>query len=261
MKPAWLILLVLVSAQEFKGSPKPSAVELAAITQRGRMLAEYDTAAWHATDAVMASHRKSEPSGRYIAHDTDAGWIVDFGHLNGAGSKFLVDHEATQAGIETPFVVRDFNPEREDLGWNLAAANGINTAMKDFGGTSRPYNVAVLPESAGGMYVYLYPAQVNADEYVVGADVRYHLSADGGKIIEKRRMHKSIITYAFKSSSETMAGGYHTHVLSDLPEDTDVLLVLTRRPRVPEFVAAGAYMFTIDVNGNIKVEDMPRLHR
>jgi hypothetical protein len=52
-------------------------------------------------------------------------------------------------------------------------------------------------------------------------------------------------------------GGYHMHVLSDLPEDTDVMLVLTRQPRVPETVGAGAYIFTIDVNGNITA-DQPR---
>jgi hypothetical protein len=30
-----------------------------------------------------------------------------------------------------------------------------------------------------------------------------------------------------------------------------------RQPRVPEIVVAGAYMFTIDVNGKISVEDRP----
>jgi hypothetical protein len=42
--------------------------------------------------------------------------------------------------------------------------------------------------------------------------------------------------------------GYHTHVLSDVPEDTDVLLVLTR---VPEFVATSKYLYTISIDGNI----------
>jgi hypothetical protein len=55
-----------------------------------------------------------------------------------------------------------------------------------------------------------------------------------------------------------VAGGYHVHVLSDLPEDTDVLLVLTRKPRVPEVVLAGAYIYTIDVHGAITVADRPK---
>jgi hypothetical protein len=35
-----------------------SREQLAEITGRGRLLAEYDQAAWHATDAVMATHPK-----------------------------------------------------------------------------------------------------------------------------------------------------------------------------------------------------------
>jgi hypothetical protein len=49
------------------------------------------------------------------------------------------------------------------------------------------------------------------------------------------------------------AGGYHTHFLSDLPEDTDVFLVLTRKPQMPEFVGAGKHMFKIDVDGRISI--------
>ncbi|MGA2170937.1 MAG: hypothetical protein ABSG62_22355 [Terracidiphilus sp.] len=240
---------------EVTASSKPSAVVLSAITERGRLLADYDTAAWQSTDAVMAAHPKADPSGRYIAHKTEAGWVVDFGRLNSTGDKFLVTYEATQTGSPTRFEVKGFSPVREDTGWNLAAAKGIETAMKDFGGSDRPYNIAVLPAKRGGLYVYLYPAQVKAGVYPLGADVRYRVSLDGTKITEKRQMHRTIIEYAPAGSSEKTAGGYHTHVLSDLPEDTDVLLVLTRRPRVPEFVGAGKYMYTIDVNGNITVAD------
>ena len=56
----------------------------------------------------------------------------------------------------------------------------------------------------------------------------------------------------------TVKVGYHSHVLSEVPEDTDVFLVLTRKPQVPEIVVAGAYMFTIDVDGKITVEDRPK---
>src|SRR5208282_1897584 len=96
-----------------------------------------------------------------------------------AGDKFLVAYEAVQTGNTALFEVRGFNPVREDTDWNLAAARGIETAMGDFGGASRPYNVAVLPAEGEGMYVYLYPAQIKAGVYPLGADVRYHVSADG----------------------------------------------------------------------------------
>jgi hypothetical protein len=238
-------------------APKPSVAELAAITERGQMLAEYDTAAWKATDALMVAHPKTEPSGRYIAHKTQTGWVVDFGRLNASEGKFLVAYEAVQAGGQ--YTVRSFDPAREDTGWNLAAAKGIEAAMRDFGKADRPYNVAVLPAAKDSLYVYLYPAQVKAGVYPMGADIRYRFSSDGTKIMEKRPLHRTIIEYAAPAgTAEKAAGGYHTHVLTNLPEDTDVLLVLTRRPRVPEVVGAGAYVYTIGVDGKITVADRPK---
>jgi len=247
--------LLFVTA-EVTASSRPSDSELAAITQRGVLLAEYDTAAWQATDVVQTVHPVEGRVGRYIARKTDAGWTVDFGRLNQAQDKFLVAYEAVQ--VSAKFEVKSFDPAREDTGWNLAAVKGIETAMRDFGATSRPYNIAVLPAEREGIYVYLYPAQVKAGVYPLGADVRYRVSHDGAKILEKRQLHKTIIESVPPSAPRTLAGGYHTHILSNLPEDTDVLLVLTRRPRLPEMVAAGAFVFTIDVNGKISVADRPR---
>jgi hypothetical protein len=242
-------IAVLMFAPLAGASSNPSTAELAAITARGRLLAEYDAAAWHATDAVLATHPKEESSGRYIAHKTDSGWVVDFGRLSASEDKFLVVHEAIQASEQ--YTVRSFNPAREDVGWNLAAAKAIETAMHDFQGANRPYNVAMLPAEDQGIYVYLYPAQLKEGVYPIGADARYRISPDGTKITEKRQMHKSIIEPAPASTDVKVEAGYHTHVLSDVPEDTDVLLVLTRRPRVPEFVGTSKYLYTIGIDGNI----------
>jgi hypothetical protein len=250
------ILTLLLATAEAQASSKPSEAKLAAITARGVLLAEYDTAAWQATDAVQAAHAVEGEVGRYIGRKTDAGWVVDFGRLNQAQDKFLVAYEAVQ--VSAKFEVKNFDPAREDTGWNLAAAKGIEAAMRDFGGAARPYNIAVLPADHENLYVYLYPAQVTAGVYPLGADVRYRISSDGTKITEKRQMHKTIIESVTARTDMTVKGGYHSHVLSEVPEDTDVFLVLTRKPQVPEVVVAGHYMFPIDVTGKIMVEDRPR---
>lgn len=252
---AFLIAVLFVFAAGAGALSKPSVAELAAITERGRLLAEYDAAAWHATDAVIATHPKANPSGRYIAHKTVAGWVVDFGRLNASEDKFLVAYEAIQAGGQ--YTVKSFDPAREDTGWNLAAAKGIETAMRDFHGADRPYNVAVLSARGGSLYVYLYPAQVKSGFYPLGADIRYRISVDGTRVMEMRQMHKTIIEYGPVSGSEKESAGYHTHVLSDVPEDSDVFLVLTRQPRVPEIVVTQHYMYTIAIDGTITVADRP----
>lgn len=179
-------------------------------------------------DAVQAAHPVEGRVGCYIGRKTDAGWVVDFGRLNQAQDRFLVAYEAVQ--VSAKFEVKSFDPAREDTGWNLAAAKGIETAMRDFGETSRPYNIAVLPADHESLYVYLYPAQVTAGVYPLGADVRYQVSQDGTKISEKRQMHKTIIESVTARTDVTVKGGYHSHVLSEVPEDTDVFLVLTRKP-------------------------------
>lgn len=256
----WILATVglFCTVAEAAALSKPSEAELAAITTRGVLLAEYDTAAWQATDAVKAAHPVESRMGRYIARKTNAGWVADFGRLNEAGDKFLVAYEAVQTVSLSKYEVKCFDPAREDTGWNLAAAKGIENAVRDFKGADRPYNMAVLPAEHEGIYVYLYPAQVKEGVYPIGGDARYRVSPDGTKIIERRQMHKAVIESIPSSAPGKVASGYHTHILSDLPEDTDVLLVLTRRPRVPEMVGAGEYTFTINIDGKITVSDLPR---
>ena len=48
-------------------------------------------------------------------------------------------------------------------------------------------------------------------------------------------------------------GGFHTHVLTSMPEDTDVLAVLSREPKVPEHIACDPFMYFLDVDGTIRV--------
>ncbi|HEV2197879.1 MAG TPA: hypothetical protein VGR55_20010 [Candidatus Acidoferrum sp.] len=126
--------------------------------------------------------------------------------------------------------------------------------MKDFGATARPYNVAVLPAPADRLYVYLYPAQTKARVYPLGGDVRYLVSADGTKILEKRQMHKTILETG-PAPGKKVVSGIHTHVLSDLPEDTDVFHVLTQDPPLPEFVGTPHFTYKVNTDGTIQVEE------
>jgi hypothetical protein len=263
MKIYKLSLLIVVSVWlsvpgQISAVSKPSTTELGGVTKRGRMLAGYDAAASQATDAVLASHQKPGAFNRYIAHETRTGWVVDFGRLSGSGDKFLVAYEAVQTGSPTRYEVKSFTPAREDVGWNLSAAKAVEVVTKDFGPTTRPYNIAVLPGDAGSLYVYLYPAQVKAGVYPLGGDVRYRVSPDRSSITEKHQMHKSIIESVSADPKMKVESGYHTHVLSDVPEDTDVLLVLARRPKVPEMVVTKTYMYTIAADGTITVAQRPK---
>ena len=239
----------LAGAQE---AMPPTAEELAAISERGRMLYEYDQAAWHATDAVETSNPTSVVGQRAIARKVHGNWTVVFGKLNGEGSRFEITYEASEQATLRDFAVR-VPEEREDEGFFLHAARAIELATKDFGGANRPYNVAVLPAEAEQLYVYLYPAQTEARVYPLGGDLRYLVSADGTKLLEKRQMHKTIIEAALRPGKRVSSRS-HRHALGDLPEDTDVFHVLTEDPPIPEFIATPHFQYQVKTDGTIQIE-------
>jgi hypothetical protein len=250
--------IVLYSTPCFakKKEPPPPDPAWAGITARGRMLAEYDVAIKSALDAVRVVNPAKGTVTDWFARKTDAGWVAAFGRLNEARDKFLVVYLATQGATPQEFKTSQNIPPQENTGFFYLAAKAFEISQRDFRGEKLPYNVAVLPAESNRMYVYIYPAQTKAGIYVLGGDVRYLISADGSTIVEKRQMHKTILSRSDSlGPRKKVVGGVHSHVLSDVPEDTDVLCVLTRKPSVPEFVGAGKHVFRIDVNGTIWLEE------
>jgi hypothetical protein len=244
------LLTPTANAQE---AAPPTAEELAAITERGRMLYEYDQAAWHASDAVAAANPKTVEGQRYIAKKENGKWKVVFGRLNDDRTRFGITYEADEQATLREFEVREDPEKRQDKGFFLFAARAIELATNDFAAGNRPYNAAVLP-AAEQLYVYLYPSQAKARVYPLGGDVRYLVSADGGEILEKRPMHKAIIENEPAKRRKKAAVGHHTHAVGDQPEDTDVFHVLTQDPPVPEMVLTAHFVYQVKADGTIEVE-------
>lgn len=231
----------------------PSDADLAAITERGRALAAYDQAAWHATDAVQMANPKTAQGQHYLARLKNQKWTVVFGYLNADKTKFLINYEATQGNKPQSFNVTWNDPPKEDADFFLFAARALELALADFGKPTRPYNGAVLPGGDGQLFIYLYPAQLKAGIYPLGGDVRYLVSPDGQKIVEKRQLHKTVLE-APPGKGKKPVAGLHTHVLSDVPEDTDVLHVLQQDPPMPELVGTARFIYEITADGSIRIK-------
>lgn len=155
---ATLATLAMFSLVDFQqGKEPPTKEELAAITDRGRSLARYDAAAWHASDALRAKEPKEGTVARYIARKTDKGWMVAFGRMNQAQDKFLIAYKATEGEKPDQYVVEEFDKPKEDIGFFRSAAKAIDVALDDFTehfeGQRRPYNVAVLPAEKDQFWV------------------------------------------------------------------------------------------------------------
>lgn len=235
----------------------PTKEELAAITERGRNLAGYDAAAWHASDALQAKDIKPGSVVRYIARKTDRGWAVAFGRLDEGKDRFLIAYEAVPGKDPDTFDIKEFDPPNEDSDFFRSAAKAIDVALKDFiehfEGRQRPYNAAVLPAEKGQLWVYLVPAPTKPNIWPLGGDVRYLMSADGTKIRAKRPLHRAVIeNEPPKDKDQQQVAGIHTHVLDETPEDTDVFHVLSRKPAVPELIRTEHFVFMVEPGGGIK---------
>jgi hypothetical protein len=227
--------------------------ELAGITQRGRMLVEYTSVVARSMAAVTVLNPEAGAVTHWVARKNSDGWEVAFGRLNGQGDQFLVVYEAVETATVPP-TVKTYEPPQVDDGFYLFAVKAINTARLDFHGENRPYNVAVLPADSSQFYVYVFPKETLPGVYPLGGDVRYLVSSDGSTIVEKRQLHKAILEMKSSGTPGRPVGGFHSHVLSDVPEDTDVFYVLTRRPAMPEFVATRSHVYEIQVDGSIRVQ-------
>jgi hypothetical protein len=247
---AVLTFSLTVSAKKKEGPPDPA---WAGITARGRVLAEYHSAARQATDALYTA--KPEPGSVtiYIAKKTDAGWVVAFGRFNDPHDRFIVAYQATQGLSPDAFTIAQNILPQEDAGFFYMAAKAVETSERDFHGENRRYDIAVLPAEPNQMYVYVYPAQSTKGAFLYGGDVRYLVSSDGSAIVERRQMHKTILEYrANLGPGKTVVGGVHSHILSDVPEDSDVFYVLVRKPQCPETIGAGKHVYQVQVDGTIK---------
>ncbi|MGO8760011.1 MAG: hypothetical protein ACLQG3_17985 [Terracidiphilus sp.] len=251
--PIGLILFAsLLSGQKGQIRDGDLAAYLSGVTDRGRALYAYDQAAWHGTDAFFALHPETEGLAHYVCMKTPTGWEVVFPKWNATHDRLLVAYEAVETGGPENYSAKEYDPPREGPDDLVAKERALELALGDFGPFSRPYNTAILPAENGGLYVYLYPGQTKPDVWPLGGDVRYTISADGRSIVEKRQLHKTILDMRFDPAKH-MVAGYHVHVLSDVPEDTDVFYVLNRLPLIPEYIGAGKHIFVVNTDGSIKV--------
>jgi hypothetical protein len=248
----WILALGVVAAvpaATCQGKDADKTELLAGVSERGRALYEYDQCAWHGTDAILAMHPDMNGAAHYICLKTATGWRLIFPRWNRAHDGLMIAFEADGAG--TSYQARAFDAP-EDAGDDLLARErALELALKNFDPPHRPYNTAILGAPNGNFYVYLYPGQTKDTVWPLGGDVRYTISGDGKKILEKRRLHKTILDMEY-DAGDTPTSGFHTHVLSDVPEDTDVLYVLNRRPLIPEYVGTlGGWMYVIHTDGTI----------
>ena len=254
-----LLVAFAVSALHAQSAPAhtapPTREELDAISVRGIMLAAYDRAAWDAGDAIEEVRPDPREVQQYVVVFGRPGWPVYFGTLSPARDTFYVAYEAVKRGSDTSYTVSHLAARDPDTGQRLHAVRAVMTARAAFGPTTRPYNHAVIPTGTGEWWVYAYPAQTSTSFWPLGGDERFRISADGNQILERHRMHVSILEVPLgevKGPPGYVRDGYlHTDIVDNRPEDTDVFGVLARKPRTFERVVVKGWEYRINTDGHI----------
>jgi hypothetical protein len=248
------VLSALLSAEMVAAQPTPDS--LRAITERGRLLAQYDYAAWHGTDAIVPLVKDEGLVRGYVARKTSDGWLVSFGRLSAASDTFYVAFEALELPAKPDsFRVTAFPNRKVDTDYLASAERAIELARSDFGPVKRSYNLSALPTENGEWWVYVMPAQTYSNVWPLGGDARYRISHDGRTILVKRRLHNVVLDVRLPDSTggKKLINTVHSAVLDTIPEDTDVFHVLTRGFRAPEMVATDKYIYRIETDGTIRL--------
>jgi hypothetical protein len=239
--------------------PAVTPSQLADITDRGRALAGYQRAVWRAYAQLLATRPDPRLVQRYIAYHADSGWVVAFGRLSVTRDTFYVSSVAIPAvvngrRVDTLFTLETPATPGADTDYLVRAARAIDTATALFWPSARPYEAAVLPAADGSWWVYVIPAANRAGVWPLGDDMRYRISADGRAILEARRMHVGVIEYdrTLRQEDTRFTAGVHNTLTSEVPEDTDVYHVLTRQPRVFEYVFTPRSLYMINEDGSIR---------
>ncbi len=233
---------------------------LSEIATRGRDIADYDNVCWHATDALKEKFSpKTKETKYFLAEKSDKGWTVYFGKLNDDEDKFLIVYEATcgqDPKSAKEVTVKKLEPPKEDTSKLFMKALALRTCHAVFLPGKYTYNCCVLSAPNDQYYVYFYPGSTTAGLYLLGGDVRYRVAHDGQHIVETRTLHRSVLPYP-RQIPETMGDykaliGLHSALVDNIPEDTDVFHVLSRRPKVPEMIITKKFVYQIGVDGNIE---------
>ena len=58
-------------------------------------------------------------------------------------------------------------------------------------------------------------------------------------------MHKTVFEEQMPSGGKPTVFGFHSHVLSDIPEDSDIFYALTRKAQKGEWIATPKYVYEI----------------
>lgn len=211
----------------------------------------------HATDALLASKRKPPEAGIFFATREQETWFVQFGRVGGDGKAF-VPARVFCAKRTNLRAMEEVAPEKAPKVHAQARAVMLAAAEAAAAGAGAGLNPVVLADP-GGITVYLLQGTTEPGRAVMGGDFRIRTDREGRQLVEARRLHRSALTLPADaecgegaSQPASRCGTLHSHVLGELPTETDVATVINHPEMAPHHVLGPTWAFRIGADGAIE---------
>ncbi len=245
------LLLVLMAAAPPTNVGKPTIApdeqqQLDQAMARGKQIFDYDQAAWHTTDTMLADVKRDDLNGiaGWVVVPDPKGFRATYFKRNAAGpygyytaiwtGQAVVDRKILSSPFESAL-----NAQQLAIIAARDAASAIATRDKLMLCANAPFNSVVLPGAENGVIMaYLLTPQTRTGVYPMGG--HHLLQYKDGKEIARRSFSKSCIDIgdpspkSRKKSVETVAV-FVTHLLDPIP--TEIHAFTAYSSAMPLYVA------------------------
>lgn len=234
----------------------PSEKVINQIIRRGQDIAGYESIAIKATDLLLATKPDQSKLRIYVAVKDNIRWFIYFGRVSDDGNSFVAPYtySCPHGSVEEMREAQDIRVVSADtLQLARAVKLALNTIISQ-GANFPSYNTNVFREDDGSITVYITPGNKNPEIILLGGDYKISISPDGLKVLDTTQLHKSILEMPLSAKDdEKLAGAYHTHILNDLPTETDVAIILLNPQLAPHYILGQNRMSRIDADGRITI--------
>ncbi|MDD2703276.1 MAG: hypothetical protein PHC33_04660 [Candidatus Omnitrophica bacterium] len=248
---AAVCMCVFVSAALCEDEIFLSPEDIIFAEKRGMEIAQYEKAAMKATDMLLELKPDRSKLGMYIAYKAAGVWKVYFGRISGEAADFQPAYVfACPADSPKKMKAVSFSEIPAEV---TQRARAVNTAVKaiEFDARGGPYNTSVFREEDGMLTVYLLPGNKNPDVVLLGGDFKVSVSSDGSQAVRKIPLHRTVLEIPSVPKEGKPAGSFHTHIMDDLPTETDVAQVILYPSLAPHSILGREWFSQIDKNGRI----------
>ncbi|TKG91467.1 hypothetical protein EYV94_20785 [Puteibacter caeruleilacunae] len=204
------------------------------ILQEGKLLYRLEKGSWYGTDDFLARFPDLRNSiGGYLSYENDEGQIITIFFDRNDNFKIIARYQFESVPGIKPLSVdtvddKSTQKERDLITIRQKTYEEISNNSDGFFSFYENTSFNVIPLiSKGVRKTYVLTGPKTSGVVIIGND--YELKFNQyNKLVKKKKIHASILEYPYKSDNpeNSMKSTYHSHVLSDAINTTDICTLL-----------------------------------